>query len=1046
MKNKRYTILTGMVLCALSTILAFTPNVVNAKPVAQPLGPMWEGTAFPALEDQHQVQGVVKGEDGFPLPGAAILEKNTTNGTVTDIDGQFSLNVSGPNAVLEISYVGFLKQEVLLNGRSKIDVVLSTDMESLEEVVVVGYGTVKKSDLTGSVASVSSEELNKTPISSLDQGLQGRVAGVEITQNSGAPGGAASVKIRGGNSLSTSNEPLYVIDGFPIVAGGSAPGSTGPQNSEGGQLNPLATINPNDIASIEVLKDASATSIYGARGANGVILITTKKGERGKTKINYNSYYGVQDITKKLDLMNSEQFLELNNLINPGALDGIEYHDTDWQDVIFRKAPIQNHQLSFAGGSEKTLFNLSFNYFSQDGIIENSDFERISSRLNLENELHDRVKIGVNLNYNYVVSNGAITGSRYESENTGTVTAALFAPPIFSPYTDQGDYTYFGDINSNFELAANPLALTQVLNRSTNTRLLSNFYVNVEIAKGLTYRGNIGVDIFHDRKDSYTGTDLPLGRLNGGVAGIGNLDQNSLIHESVLNYSKKIGEVHDFNITGVFSTQRFTGVNALAGGSELSTDLLVNNNLGLVSNRDVSSNKSSWRLDSWTGRLNYILFDKYLFTLTGRADGSSRFGQNNKWGFFPSAAFAWRAKEEAFLINSELISDLKLRMSYGVTGNANIPLYQSFPRLTSGSNYNFGQALNIGISPAGVANPDIKWERTNQVDVGMDIGFLDNRLMLTLDYYHKQTKDLLISRRIPASSGFNTVFGNFGEIENKGVELGVNAVVVDKAFTWEVSGNFSRNRNKILKITGEVDEVIPTGDGGVGAFANGSLLKVGYPVGTFYGYVWDGIWQTTDDIAGSHMPSAQPGDAKYADVNGDGSFSAADRKIIGDPNPDYIFGFTNNFRYKGFDLSVFLQGNVGNDVFFNRRMLIESATFGSNQLAAVVNHWSPENPSNDYVRPSQSGRLLQSSKYIEDGSFVRLKNVQLGYTFGLEQVNWLSRLRLYTSLTNLVTWTDYSGYDPELNTTGVNNVTNFGIDRDPYPRAKTYLLGVQVTF
>ncbi|WP_137403689.1 SusC/RagA family TonB-linked outer membrane protein [Echinicola rosea] len=993
-----------------------------------------------------EVTGTVVDEEGLPLPGATVVEKNTSNGTVTDLDGNFSLTVQDDQQVIVVSFVGFESKEIPLNGKSNFNVILSSDTESLEEVVVVGYGSVKKSDLTGSVASVSSEELNKTPISSLDQGLQGRVAGVEITQNSGAPGGATSVKIRGGNSLSTSNEPLYVIDGFPIVAGGSAPGSTTAQNSAGGQLNPLSTINPNDIASIEVLKDASATSIYGARGANGVILITTKKGEKGKTKINYNAYYGVQEVTKKLDMMNAEEFLALNNEINPGALDGITYHDTDWQDVIFRNAPIQNHQLSFAGGSEKTVYNLSFNYFDQQGIIENSDFERISSRLNLENELQDRVKIGINLNYNYVVSNGAITGTTYESENMGTVTAALFAPPIFAPYTDQGDYTYFGDINANFELQANPLAMTQVLNRSTNTRLLSNFYVHVDIAKGLTYRGNIGVDVFHDRKDTYTGTDVPMGRINSGVAGIGNLDQNSLIHESVLNYSKKIGEAHDFNITGVFSTQRYTGVSSLAGGSELSTDLLVNNNLGLVSNRNISSNKNSWRLDSWTARVNYILLDKYLLTLTGRADGSSRFGQNNKWGFFPSAALAWRVKEEDFLMDSELISDLKLRVSYGVTGNANIPLYQSFPRLTSGSNYNFGNELNIGISPTGVANPDIKWERTNQADVGMDVGLWNNQLMLTFDYYHKRTEDLLISRRIPSSSGFNTIFGNFGEIENKGFELGLNAVVIDSQLNWEVSANYSRNRNKILKITGEVDEVIPTGDGGVGAFANGSLLKVGYPVGTFYGYVWDGVWQESDDIANSHMPSAQPGDARYADINGDGAFSAADRQIIGDPNPDFIFGITNNFRYKAFDLSIFVQGNMGNDVFFNRRMQLESAVFGTNQLAEVVNHWSSENPSNEYIRPSQSGRLLQSSRYIEDGSFIRLKNIQLGYTFEVSQIDWLSRLRLYTSLTNLVTWTDYSGYDPELNTTGVNNVTNFGIDRDPYPRAKSYLLGVQVSF
>ncbi len=992
-----------------------------------------------------QITGKVQDDSG-PLPGVSIVVKGTTTGTTTDFDGNYEISVTGSNSVLVVSYIGYKTTEVQVGNRTNIDFLLQVDVDQLDEVVVVGYGSVKKSDLTGSVSSVSSKELTQTPISSLDQGLQGRAAGVQITQNSGAPGGATSIVIRGGNSLSTSNEPLYVVDGLPIAAGGSAQGSTGLLNGAGGSFNPLATLNPNDVESIEILKDASATSIYGARGANGVVLITTKKGREGRISINYNSYSGLQEVTKTLGLLKSSDYLELSNQVNPGQFDGLNIVETDWQDEIFRTAPIQNHQLSFSGGNDKSLYSFSVDYFDQEGIVINSDFERISTRLNLESKLSEVFKLGTNINYNYSVNNGTISGTTGETDQEGVVSSALSAPPILPAYDENGNTTFFGDFNPVLDLRSNPVALANVLNSNTSTRFLGNAYIEAKIFEGFTYRASFGVDMFHDRRDSYIGQSVPLGRNNSGIAGIGNVNQNSTIHESILNYQKNFGEAHNLSLTGVFSTQNFVGQSSLASGSQLTTDLLLNNELSLAAAQVIDSNKESWRLDSWTARANYILLDKYLFTFTGRADGSTRFGENNKWGFFPSAAFAWKIKNENFLLNNNTVSDLKLRLSYGITGNANIPLYRSLSRLSSGINYNFDNSVNIGVSPNAIANPDIKWERTAQLDIGLDIGLWNERVSITTDYYKKNTSDLLTSTIIPGSSGFSTVFGNFGEISNTGFELGISANVLNKGLSWRINGNFSINRNEVITIDGETDEVIPTGDGGVGAFANASILRVGEPVGSFFGYINDGIWQTTDDIANSHMPNAVPGDVRYLDFNGDGAFTAADRTIIGDPNPDFIFGINNTFNFKGVDFSFFFQGVQGNDLFFQRRMKLEDATSPSNQLDVVVNRWRPGNESDRYVRATGSGRLLQSSNFIEDGSFIRLKNITLGYSFNPDFSEWISSLRIYSSLNNIWTITNYSGFDPELNTTGVNNVTNFGVDRDPYPRAKSYLIGLQVSF
>lgn len=1010
---------------------------------------LWGFCLTTLYAQDRTVRGRVTTEAAEPLAGVSVVLKGTTRGTTTDAQGQYSLAIPTTNARLTFSSVGYAAQDVAVGERTTLDVTLRTSDRNLDEVVVVGYGTVRKSDLTGSVASVKAAELKQTPIANFAQGLQARASGVQVTQNSGAPGGSLTVRIRGNNSISGSSEPLYVIDGFPISGGDNpvAIGGAGFGTANGNRLSVLSTLNPSDIESIEVLKDASATAIYGTRGANGVVLITTKRGKSGQTRVSYEGYYGVQQVQKKLDLMNATEFAQLENQIsgqplypNPDQLG----EGTDWQSLIFRKAPIQSHQVSVSGGNEKTLFNLSTNFFKQEGIIIGSDFTRGSVRLNLDNTISRRVKVGANLTYNYAVNNGAVTASTGEGANAGIVTSALLAPPTIAAYDSLGNPTI---MSGRYLERNNPLGLaTEVLNRNTTQRFLGNLFVDWTIAEGLTYRASFGGDLIADTRDSYVTRNIRAGSTAGGLGGKGHNNSNTILHESILTYHRSFGN-HDLTLTGVFSTQSQTQASDDISAQQFPNDLLENNNLNQASVVTVGSYKQSWRLDSYTGRINYGYKNRYLLTLTARADGSSRFGVNNKYGFFPSVAGAWRVSEEPFMQRQNWVSDLKLRVSYGTTGNADIPLYNSLARLGSVGNYNFNNLRVIGIAASNIPNPDLRWEKSGQADVGIDVGFFTNRLQLTADFYHKKTTDLLLSRTVPSSSGFTSVFGNFGSLENKGFEVSVTGAVLTGDLKWDVSGNFSANRNKLLYIDGKRNEIVPAGSSGnsaVASFANTSILRVGQPIGAFYGYFFDGIYQTGESIPAGKFP----GDARYRDLNGDGVLSAADQDINGDPNPKYIFGLTNNLRYKGFDLSVFLQGVQGNDIFFAQRLVLENTGGAQNQLQEIVNRWTPTNPSNRYVRASMNQRINQSDVFIEDGSFVRFKNITLGYSLagaGAGHLAWLRNARVYVSGNNLLTFTKYSGFDPEVNTSGQNNL-NLGVDNSGYPGAKSYLIGLQVIF
>ena len=988
------------------------------------------------------IRGSVKSADGKPVELASVIIKGEATGVATDINGTFTLNVT-PGKIIIISGVGYQTIEVKAVAGKELTVVLNQVNGDLDQVVVIGYGKVKKSNLTGSVAQVKGTELKQTPIISLDQGLQGRAAGVQVNQNSGAPGGAVSIRIRGGNSVSSSNEPLYVIDGFPVSGAVITPAGPGQGGNESNAPNVLSGINPNDIESMEILKDASATAIYGSRGANGVVLITTKRGKAGKTRIDFESYFGTQQVNRLIPMMNAAQFAKLDNELNPGMWSNPDSlgEGTNWQKELFRKAPMQSHQLSVSGGNEKTQFSLSGNYYNQDGIILGSKLSRGTFRINLDHRINSFVKIGTNLTFSQIKNN--MVGNSTEN---GIVYSAVLAPPTIPAYNADGSL-----LDPN---VWNPVIYTNVFNPLANAiypkneyntlRMLGNMFADFQILKNLTYRLSVGADLYKDSRDVYFPRTTPAGFPVNGLGGRGVNDFTTSLLENIVNYSPKINNDHSLDITGVFSTQKQVAVVSSLTASSFPSDALSENNLNLGATQITGSSKTEWKLDSYTGRLNYGFKNKYLVSLTGRVDGSSRFGSGNKYGFFPSAAVAWRVIEESFMKKQQFISDLKFRFGYGKTGNAEVPLYQSLSRLGTSSafNYIFNNGRIIGIGPLGIPNAGLKWESTNSYNVGLDLSILNKRINFVADVYYKKTSDLLLGRSIPSSSGFNSFFGNFGAVENKGLELGLDGVISTKKLRWTASANISFNKNKLLKIDGIRNEIVPADNGGgIAAFSSNSILRVGEPVGSFFGYIWDGIWQTNDNIAQSHQPSSKPGNPRYRDLNGDKKLTDADRTIIGDANPQFIYAFANNLSYKNFELNFFFQGVQGNQVLNILSRLAQTAS-GSNQILNMVDRWSVTNPSNDHPKAVVAQRMNQSNRYVEDGSYLRLKNATVAYNF--IHLKAISKLRIYLSGTNLFTVTSYSGIDPEVNTTAQGDVTNFGVDNGGYPVAKTFVFGVQI--
>ncbi len=982
------------------------------------------------IPEKANISGVVNDQDGATLPGVSVQVEGTQRGTTTDGSGNFTIDVN-PGETLVFSMVGYKQFKYKVGNNAIIKIQLEIETSEMTDVVVVGYGTQKKIASTGSIASVKAADITQTPVTNVAQGLAARVSGVQITQNNAAPGGNISVRIRGTNSINGSSEPLYIVDGIQVTNSGGV-----------NDVSPLSTINPNDIESVEVLKDASAAAIYGARGANGVILITTKRGKKGVTNVQLDSYIGTQSITRKLNMMNATQFAELENDIyntdvyaNPQA----EGEGTNWQDIVYRKAPIQNYQLSVSGGSDKTTFSLSGNFFKQEGIIINSQFNRYSFRATLDHTISKHFKTGTSILTSYTTNNNIPTG--IESMDGPVVTqsivgATLGAPPTMVPYTADGKIFPFADqLNSRYREISNPLGLASILNKNNIRRNLINVYLEAKANNHLSYRASFNADMGSTLNDYYSPISI-IGvadrNANSGTARKGNSNALSWLMENIVTYDRSFGD-HSLKLTGVQAYQQIDNNSNSLSATGFPNDATTNESVGLATNLQVNSFRSKEILNSWMGRLNYGYADKYFVDITARYDGVSKFGENHKWGFFPAIAGAWRIIEESFMRSNNFFSDLKLRASYGLTGNAGaLYPYQSLALIGGGSNYQLDHNYVIGLSPTGIPNPDLRWEKSAQTNIGIDIGILNNRLNFVFDYYNKTTNDLLFVKNLPLSAGYASVVGNFASIQNKGVEFAVDAKILTGTFKWSANANITRNRNKLLSLADGVQEFI---------LNPYSVLKVGQPIGIFKSYVFEGVYQTGETVlpgSGSRI-----GGIKVEDLNKDGEITAEDQRITGNANPNYIFGFSSNMSYKNFDLAIFVSGVQGNQIFNLSRYTFENPMGGRNVVVEQVNRWSPTNPSNEYASGFQGGRLPVSDRFVEDGSFVRLKNVSLGYRF--TNIKFLNSLRVYVSANNLLTLTKYSGYDPEVNTFGGSN-TLIGIDNLVYPVSRSFIGGIQVNF
>lgn len=1010
-------------------------------------------------QNTKTITGTITNNTGEPLVGASVVVKGSAEGVSSDSKGEFKI-VAPANATLVFSHVGYVLQEISVKDKTTLHISLMPNSNELSQVVVIGYGTVKKSDLTGSVVSVKAEDLKDVPVTSFDQALQGRAAGVQVTQLSGKPGAETSIRIRGTTSINAGNEPLYVIDGMLVNsdAGDMSVGVT-----LGPRIGALSAINPNDIESIEILKDASATAIYGSRGANGVVIITTKRGKAGKGTVTLDSYYGLQDIAHEVKVLNAEQFANFVNdakfaanqtpvYVNPKNL-GV---GTDWQGALFRRAPMASYQISFSGGDDKTKYAISGGYFDQDGIIIHSNFKRYSFRANLDRELSKRMTVGTSITYARTSSEGVLTNAG--TIVPGVVTAALLFNPILPIYdsTVNGGYTYENDRGT---ILGNPIADAKEYNSVTkNSRFIGNVYARYKLTNDLELKSSFGIDAFNDDEASFGPNFLKRTQASNGEASVGNVNGLTWLNENTLTYNKSWREKHRINAVAGFTMQKFNNESLFAYAFGFPDGRTGYHNIAVAENPQTPvNNESQWTLVSYIGRVNYTLSDKYLFTLTGRIDGSSKFSEGNKYGYFPSGAFAWRVSKEKFMDKVYAVSDLKLRISYGVIGNQAIAPYQSLslvgPYGQGVFNSSAGSEVYTGMEPLSYANKNLKWESTKQFDVGFDLGLFKQRITLTADYYSKLTYDLLLSTPIPTTSGFSSTLLNVGNIQNKGVDIALHTINTTGALEWSSSFNFSLNRNEVTNLNTETDILL----------LNASLLRKGQPIGTFYGYIFDGIFQSDEEAAkspvlvGQEPTSPNPasiakaGDRKYRDINGDGKIDANDRTILGSAQPKFTFGFSNTLSYKNFDLSFFFQGSQGNKMAnFNSYSLL-NFTGQNNVLAeAALNRWTPENPGNKYPRALASGSLdvgIFSSAIVEDASYVRLKNVTLSYTLPRKILQKLKiqNIKVYISGSNLWTLTNYTGYDPEANTYG-QSTTLIGIDNGGYPQSKIYQAGLTVSF
>ncbi len=979
-------------------------------------------------KQQITLSGTVTNDKSEPLPGVTVNERGTQNSVSTDEKGNYSIKVGDGKVVLVFTSTGYEEKEITISGSSVINVALKTAIKALEDVVVVGYGSQKKKDLTGSVSSVDTKDLTSLPVPSIGEALQGRAAGVQVL-SSGIPGSNVTFRIRGVGTINNS-DPLLVIDGVPTDV-------------------PLNTLSQNDIANIEILKDASAAAIYGSRGANGVIIITTKRGSAAKNNLEFQMFAGTQKASNIVHMLDASQFASLHNemMANNGQPQNPAYANpvslgkgTDWLNTLFRSAPIQNYSLSYSGGSPVSNYYVSGSVLNQDGIVINTGYKRYTIQFNTETKLFDWLKFGNNLTLNTDVK----TSGSYDIRNT---MAALPVQPI---YFDDGSYSgpvgqssWYGDI-------LNPVGKAS-LNKNTTKgyNILGNIYAEINLFKDLKFKSTAGVQaLFYDNRSwapKYNWQPIP--QPNSYLFEQHNKSLTWL-WDNYFTYDTYLNEKHHLTLLAGSSAQnnRYDYLNGSIQNFASNTTQQLNNG---TTQPTIGGSASEWALLSFIGRANYSYDNKYLVTATLRRDGSSRFGANNKWGWFPSGSVAWRMSEENFMKDVAWISDLKLRAGYGVTGNQNIGNY-SFASVLQTVQYNFNGQSVSAVVPQAIPNPNVRWEQVEQTNLGLDASLFGGRVAVTFDAYVKNTDDMLVPMAVPISTGYSDIFVpsvNAGKVQNKGVELSINTENIRGKFEWNTNFNISYNKNKVLSL----NDSVPLYTGSIGLNQNLSIQNSGFPVNEFYGFVTNGIFQNQKDVNtyAVQIPGADPfnrtspGDIKFRDLNNDGIIDDNDRSYIGDPNPSFIFAMNNSFSYAGFDLDIFLQGVSGNKIFNANRIYQEGMAVAQNQTTVVLDRWTGEGTSNTMPRavfndPNKNTRV--SNRFIEDGSYLKIKNLTFGYTLprALIQRAKISSARVYISCQNLATFTKYTGFDPEVPATG--------IDFNVYPVTRTLSAGINVTF
>lgn len=1045
-----------------------------------------------SLTAQVTVTGTVYDNTGETVIGASVVEKGQTGGVTTDIDGNFTIRVKKADATLVISYIGYKTQEIALKGRTKVDVTLEPTSEALEELVVVGYGTQKRSDITGSVASLSEDQMRQTIVTNADQMLQGKVAGVQVTQNSGAPGGATSVRIRGASSLNSSNEPLYIIDGVPM-SGSSSIGGFEWMGGTNGQtsVNPLASIAPSDIVSIDVLKDASACAIYGAAGANGVVMVTTRRGSAGRTNITYDGYVAWQQVAKKLDMMDLREYAQYQTqLYDEGILSDTNYDKmysdpsilgkgTDWQDEIYRTALMQSHQVGVTGGNEKTVFAMSAGWMKQEGIIIGSDFTRFNTRFNIDNNFTKWLKIGGSLAYTRTDE----TITRQDGSD-GVIMQAMTMMPTVPVYDFDGNWA--GPNTVNGASSWNPVALALITNNTLlRQKVTGNFYVNADFLKYFTFRAEYAFDASQNQNKSFIPT-YAFGQVKNDVNQMMQREDHNFywMQKDYITYHQTFAQKHDVTVMAGFEASKSSWE-----GTQLIKKNFSNDYVHVMGEDGEFVSNSGWKDASSTAsifaRANYAFDNRYLLTATLRRDGSSKFGQNNKWGTFPSVAVAWRINQEKWFEDVHWLNNLKLRLGYGKVGNSNIDTYR------------YGSAMAImqtpfgsAYFPANLSNPDLKWEASEQYNAGIDIAVIDNRFSLTVDVYKKNTKDLLMKVFTPnhiSSDEWGSIqnpYANIGKTSNSGVDIQANLrPVITKNFDWNSSITVSFNKNKVVALNDDSQVMY----GSVDWFSNFqtvSMFKVGQPMGVFYGYVTDGFFQTEADIlghatqTGGSTPYANKvdrdsgawiGDYKFVDQNGDGIINDADQVVIGDPNPDFTFGWTNTFTYKDFELNIGLTGQVGGDILNWSRWRTE----GLNSIWDNLNPRVLDRVQYERIDPTGSltdisnvqlvdgtfnaiprfsnidanGNNRMSDRWIEDASYLRIQNISLAWNLPQKWAKkaYIQNCKLYFNVQNVYTFTKYKGYDPEIGAYNQSALLQ-NIDRGRYPTPRTFTLGLNLSF